>query len=325
MSEREAEHYERRADGAAACRLCPHLCLVGSGESGRCDVRQNLGGVLYATNYQEVGRLEVEPIERLPLYHFRPGQRALSIGSLGDSFPVELSPGPRATPPADAPRWATAREVLDIAHSHRANAIACIGGEPFMWFEQWREIATAARAEGFASIAFTNAFSLPAPVAEVAPLLDAVNVSVLGASDLYRRRAKVDAAPVFETVRAFAMAGIHIELTLVALAGETDRPGFVEEVTALAAGFGSPPLHIASPIHSETAANVKDMVRLADALRARLPYAYLSTVYASEPERTICRTCKAPLVERTSSTTQIAGLSAHGACVRCGDANSFRL
>lgn len=44
----EARLWKSLKDGAVQCRLCSHYCVVRPGERGKCGVRANEDGVLYA-------------------------------------------------------------------------------------------------------------------------------------------------------------------------------------------------------------------------------------------------------------------------------------
>lgn len=279
MSEVQAVLWSPAPGRVAACRLCPHRCDVAPGGLGRCRVRQNLGGVLYATNYEEYARLELRPIEEVPFARFRPGSRFLAIGAFGDSFPPELAAPAATAGRSGESRWGPAHEAIDIAVAKGAAGLACAGGEPFMWLEQWGELAAAARAEGLLNAAVTNGFALPEAVAEVAPLLDAVNLSFLGTDEAYRRRAGTGRAPVLETARALRDRGVHIEMTYLVLAGPDEPESAFDEVARVARDLGAAALHVASPLHLHTAATVRAVTRGADLLRERFEPIVVSGVY----------------------------------------------
>lgn len=290
---------------------------------GRCGVRENLAGILYATNHEEIAHLEVETIERVPLFHYRPGAKVLALGSLGESFPAELAPPSRPSGVTHDTRYATAAEAVDIALSRKVDAIAYAGGEPFMWLEQWVEIGAAARTAGLRNVAITNGYALPEAVADVTPLLDAVNVALLGSAAAYRKRG-LEVDPVLETARSLHSAGIHIELTFTVVADLSDTVDDAREVAAIARSLGEPPLHLASPLHPDTAAPVKTMLRLNDALAAMLPYVHISNVYGSTPN-TLCRACGATLIDRRGPRHVASGLTPAGTCARCGAPAPIRL
>ena len=78
---KEARFWEASAQGKVHCRLCPHQCRIAPGAGGRCNVRHNRDGVLYASNYGVISGLALDPMEKKPLYHFYPGRLVLSVGS----------------------------------------------------------------------------------------------------------------------------------------------------------------------------------------------------------------------------------------------------
>ena len=80
---REALFYEKLDDGSVRCRLCPNLCVVKEGSSGRCMVRKNESGKLLTHSYGNTVPAAIDPIEKKPLYHFMPGSPILSIGPNG--------------------------------------------------------------------------------------------------------------------------------------------------------------------------------------------------------------------------------------------------
>ncbi|HHU79348.1 MAG TPA: AmmeMemoRadiSam system radical SAM enzyme, partial [Clostridiales bacterium] len=57
------------------CLLCPHNCLIAEGKSGICSVRVNKEGVLKTINYGEIASLSLDPVEKKPFYHYKPGKK----------------------------------------------------------------------------------------------------------------------------------------------------------------------------------------------------------------------------------------------------------
>ncbi|MCK9335783.1 MAG: AmmeMemoRadiSam system radical SAM enzyme, partial [Candidatus Cloacimonetes bacterium] len=77
---REAMYYQKLGSKTLRCELCPHFCEILDSEKGLCNSRQNESGLLYATNYGQTVALALDPIEKKPLYHYRPGSKILSLG-----------------------------------------------------------------------------------------------------------------------------------------------------------------------------------------------------------------------------------------------------
>ena len=56
------------------CYLCPHHCSISDMRRGICGVRENRDGKLYAMSYGKISSANLDPIEKKPLFHFRPGR-----------------------------------------------------------------------------------------------------------------------------------------------------------------------------------------------------------------------------------------------------------
>ena len=65
--------WEPLAEQEVQCRLCGFRCRIKAGKKGHCVVRENRDGVLYSLNYSAVCSVNVDPIEKKPLFHFYPG------------------------------------------------------------------------------------------------------------------------------------------------------------------------------------------------------------------------------------------------------------
>src|SRR5471030_3151539 len=59
------------------------IIVIGEEKFGLCRVRTLKSNVPVAINYGEVTSMGVDPIEKKPLYHFKPSKDILSIGSFG--------------------------------------------------------------------------------------------------------------------------------------------------------------------------------------------------------------------------------------------------
>ena len=81
-----AMFYEKENENNVRCYLCPHNCRIKPGKVGVCRVRENRDGQLYTLNYGKVTSIALDPIEKKPLYRYKPGSYILSIGTYGCNF-----------------------------------------------------------------------------------------------------------------------------------------------------------------------------------------------------------------------------------------------
>ncbi|RPI03141.1 MAG: radical SAM protein, partial [Calditrichaeota bacterium] len=79
----EARYYKKLSQRKIQCELCPRQCVIDDLERGFCGVRENHGGTYYSLVYGKACAVHVDPIEKKPLFHFMPGERALSIATVG--------------------------------------------------------------------------------------------------------------------------------------------------------------------------------------------------------------------------------------------------
>jgi pyruvate formate lyase activating enzyme len=80
---KESQFYETTQSGRIKCTLCPRFCQLKPGQKGFCYIRQNIDGKLYSLAYGKPYAVNVDPIEKKPLFHFLPGSKIISIGTAG--------------------------------------------------------------------------------------------------------------------------------------------------------------------------------------------------------------------------------------------------
>jgi pyruvate formate lyase activating enzyme len=82
-SGKEAELYRRLPSGKVQCTACARLCQIGEGQVGLCGIRGVVGGKLYLLVYGKVMAGHIDPIEKKPVVHYRPGSKIFSLATSG--------------------------------------------------------------------------------------------------------------------------------------------------------------------------------------------------------------------------------------------------
>jgi len=75
------------------CTACARYCKIGEGQVGLCGIRGVHEGKLWLYVYGRVITGHVDPIEKKPVSHYRPGSKIFSIG------PNRQGRGPTGTRP----------------------------------------------------------------------------------------------------------------------------------------------------------------------------------------------------------------------------------
>ncbi len=296
---KEALFYEKKDNNNVRCRLCPQLCLVEPGESGNCFIRKNIDGKLYAMEYGRVSSAHLDPIEKKPLYHFHPGSTILSIGGLGcnlgcpwcqnwniaqpkDSFPgvsVEdvIDQSTQPLPP---------EQVVEIAKRYipsRNIGVAYTYNEPFTSYEYAKDTAILVKKAGMYNVMVTNGYVLEAPLRELLPYIDAMNIDIKGFSEPFYRKLGGHLRPVLKTAE-LAKKSCHIEITNLIIPGLNDsREDFEGLVDWVANSLGKDtPLHFSRYFPSYRVATEPtpvETLHLAEEIaKEKLDYVYLGNV-----------------------------------------------
>jgi pyruvate formate lyase activating enzyme len=229
----------------------------------------------------------------------------------------------RQAPLRQAPVESVGIEDL-VRAARRGNSIgiAYTYNEPFIQFEFVLECAKAFRAAGMKNVLVTNGYVSPAPLAELLPFVDAMNIDLKSMDPaFYRKICGGDLDPVLATIRAAAKA-THVEITTLLYTGHNDAEEQVRKIIDFIAEVDRElPLHISRyfPAHRATAPPTPPD-RLASAYRIareRLPYTYVGNMRLPGTEDTVCPGCGATVIRREGYRIDARGLSGDR-CAACG-------
>jgi len=78
-----AELWRPTESGRVVCTACARYCKIGEGQVGLCGIRGVHEGKLWLYTYGKVITGHVDPIEKKPVSHYRPGSKIFSIATTG--------------------------------------------------------------------------------------------------------------------------------------------------------------------------------------------------------------------------------------------------
>lgn len=317
----EARYWEK-LQGNVHCYLCPHQCIIPSGKAGRCGVRRNSNGTLYAGNYGVISGIALDPVEKKPLYHFNPGSYILSVGSLGCNLVCGFCQNWASVSGQAPSQEITARQLADLAVSVRSRGscgVAFTYTEPLMWYEFVQDASKLLKQREEGTVLVSNGFIEAEPWRELLQTIDAVNIDLKAFSNgFYREHCGGRLLPVQEAI-ASAVGKCHLEITTLLVEGHNTHPSEIRELSAFLADLDPDiPLHLSRyyPAHKWTQAPTDpDLVRrLAEVARERLNYVYTGNLPDSWQEKTLCPQCGHVLVQRGQEPKLDV---AEGHCPRC--------
>ncbi len=239
----EALYYEQLSESKVKCRLCPHGCVISPGRAGICNVRKNTGGKLIAVAFGRVSSVNLDPIEKKPLYYFHPGSMILSLGSLGCNLSCPFCQNYQIAKPLEyfagkdieeiihlVTDSISPKEAVEMAKNYGSSGnigLAFTYNEPFIWFEYVLETAKLAKEEGLKNVLVTNGFVEEKPLLELLPYIDALNIDLKGPDDSVYKKLGGRAEPVKRTIKLAAKQA-HVELTNLIVTGLNDKKGQIE-------------------------------------------------------------------------------------------------
>lgn len=277
---------------------------------------------MVATNYGEVVSLNIDPIEKKPLYHFHPGSTILSVGPNGCNLSCKNCQNWTISQRKQTTSHISPEQLVDLAIDRRSPGIAYTYSEPFIWFEYLYDAAEAAHKRGVYNVCVTNGYINPEPLQELLPYIDAVNVDVKSIRpEFYRRVCKGNLDVVKATVEACFEAGIHVEVTNLLITGLNDSEHDVRELVQWLADFSkSIPFHISRyfPAHEMDIEStpLDSLSRAFKIARENLDFVYVGNAHIAGSSDTICPNCGNTLIQRSGYATKVTGLKGNE-CSKC--------
>lgn len=323
----EARYYEKLDEDRVWCHLCPQNCKIAPGRQGFCRGRQNIKGVLYTLNYGKITSWGVDPIEKKPLYHYYPGANIFSVGTFGCNFRCGFCQNWEIAHGDPAFRQVTPEELVAIAMEARERGgsigIAYTYSEPLIWYEFVYDTAARARDKGLKNVLVTNGYIQREPLAELLPLIDAMNIDVKGFTEgYYREICSGRLEPVLRTVE-MAKEFCHVEITNLLVEGKNDGEKEIASLVDWVASLDtSIPLHFSRYFPNykfdQPPTSLEVLLRARDIARRRLKYVYIGNAWELDANDTFCPQCGHLLIERSGYGVEIKGL-AGGRCRKCGE------
>jgi pyruvate formate lyase activating enzyme len=213
---REAMHYQRLDDGRVNCQICFRQCVVSDGQLGFCANRKNVKGTFYSLIHGRPCALQVDPIEKEPVFHMLPGHTIFCVGTASCNSRCKFCQNWEMS---QRTMWETVNyrvtpaEVIEHAESWGCTAVSFTYNEPTVFYEYMYDIACLAREHDLRVVCHTNGTMLAAPMTQLLEQLDAITVDLKGFSKgFYHRVCTLELEPVLASLQRIASSGVHLEI-----------------------------------------------------------------------------------------------------------------
>jgi pyruvate formate lyase activating enzyme len=324
-----ARFWKQLANNRVQCCLCPRGCVVAPNERGACGARENRGGTYCTMVYGKVCTQRIDPIEKDPLHHVRPGTRTLGLATASCNLTCKFCINWEMAQfrPEDRPyTYLTPAQVVAQAQRAQCGGIAYTYTEPVNFIEYALDVAAAARPAGLLNVCHTAAYVQPEPLRALCAAMDAINVDLKGFTDsFYQEVCGGHLQPVLDALKLIRRQGTWLEITYLVLPTLNDKPDQIRAMCEWIKRELGPdtPIHFTrfTPAYrlknlpATSAKTLEDMRKVA--FQAGLRYTYIGNLPGHAGESTYCPNCNGRLVWRVAY--QVRGVNVRqGRCPGCG-------
>lgn len=209
-------NYFTQKNDKTICLICAHHCKLKNGASGICGIRKNIDGEIKNSAYGYVASLNLDPIEKKPLYHFLQNSKTLSIGTVGCNFRCTFCQNHSIsqTSSIDDSKYFTPDEIVNLALKLNAKSISYTYNEPIIFYDYAKDIGTIVKKRGLKNIFVTNGFASNDVLKDAPSWVDAANIDLKSFDkSYYKSELKGNLDVVLECIKTWKENGIWIELT----------------------------------------------------------------------------------------------------------------
>lgn len=320
--------------GKILCQACSQSCKLEEGEYGICGVRRVEDGELRLLVYGIAAAVNVDPVEKKPMFHFLPKSRAFSVGTVGCNLSCkfcqnyDISQYPKEHNHKITGHELPPERIVDMAIENSCDSIAYTYNEPIVFFEYTYDTAKIAHEKGLKNIYVTSGFETRKAIDLLAPYIDGMNIDIKSFSEeFYKETCGARLKPVLDAVTYAHEKGIWVEITTLLIPGKNDSN---EEIRSIAKFIAN--LDVFMPWHLSAfhpTYKMLDVPRTPESTLLRaykigqeegLKYVYVGNVDNEDYESTYCPRCKKRVIDRSGNIGQfvVNELDANGTCPHCG-------
>jgi len=214
---KEAMYYSQQKNKVVQCHICPRSCIIQDNQYGFCKSRKNKNGKLFSMVYNAPCSVNIDPIEKKPLFHFLPSSKVYSVGTTGCNLKCKFCQNweiSQAMPEDVHLLDISPEKIVEETLANNCKSIAYTYTEPTIFYEYVLDAAKLAKKKGLRNVCVTNGFINQEPLKELYKYIDAANIDLKSFSDkFYREQTGAWIQPVLDTIKTLHKMNVWIEIT----------------------------------------------------------------------------------------------------------------
>jgi pyruvate formate lyase activating enzyme len=325
---KEAMFYQR-VDNGVKCGLCPRRCFLPEGFRGKCRVRINRRDTLYTMVYGRPASMNLDPIEKKPVFHLKPGSTAFSIATYGCNLRCAFCQNwqlSQSNPEAKEISVMTPGQIVEQALYYKSGSIAYTYSEPTVFYEYVYDTARLAKEKGLYNVYISAGYIEKEPLEALLPYLDVVKIDLKGFNDnFYKRIVDCRLSDILNTLKILKKHDKLVEIVNLVVPGLNDNMDEIRKMCGWIKremGADTPlfftrfmPQYLLTNL---PATPVETLERAHDIAKEEgLNYVYVGNVPGHKYENTFCPRCGRVVVGRYGYTVTENDITG-GKCRFCG-------
>ena len=306
------------------CLLCNHYCKLKQQQTGLCGVNKNVGEKIECLVYGYISALNIDPIEKKPLYHFLPDSKSLSLGTVGCNFKCSFCQnwGISQEHHINKNQYLTPQQVVKLAVDNHCQSISYTYNEPTIFYPYAKDIALEAKKYNLKNVYVSNGFESSEVIADMDGIIDAINVDLKCFDEKYYKKLGGRLNVVLDNLKTLVKSNIWLEITTLIVPTKNDSKEEIKKIaTFIKEELGENiPWHI-SAFHPDF--KEKDLpntsyetLKMAYEIGKSVGLNYIYIGNIGFDNHTRCKKCKETIIERQYFNTLKNGLE-NGCCSKC--------
>ncbi|MDO5851067.1 MAG: AmmeMemoRadiSam system radical SAM enzyme [Methanobacteriaceae archaeon] len=308
------------------CNICSRGCNLNKGSFCGKYKLNNDGEIESTTKDILVSGISVDPIEKKPLYNYKPGTNTLSLGSTNCNFECIHCQNHEIAQPDTSISLTkiTIEEIITACKNNNCESIAWTYNEPTLLLPQAIETAKQAQIHDLKTIFVTNGYQTISSIDKMKGYVDAVNIDIKSMSNkFYKNICKARLKPVLQATEEFVKSDIHTEITNLLIPGYNDKPKNIRKLAQFIHSLSKDiPLHLTRfyPNYKLLDAPITPIETLNQAYdickEEGLKYVYLGNI-KSDKINTYCPNCNSLVIYRQDGIKLFYDKK-ENICLNCG-------
>jgi pyruvate formate lyase activating enzyme len=322
------QYFRYKNEQTITCLLCKHYCDLKESKTGICGVNINQEGKLKNLTYAHPSALNLDPIEKKPLYHFLPSTISLSLGTVGCNFrcPFCQNHSISQTSTINKKYTLPPASIVELALKHNAKSISYTYNEPIIWYPYAKDIGVLVKRYGLKNVFVTSGYESDEVIEDMKGWVDGANIDLKSfSSSYYKKVLKASLDGVLDSIKKLS-SFLHVEVTTLVIPGVNDsKEELYDMASFLYDEVGSDTIWHLSAFHPDFKMNDTPRTPIETLSMAKeiakdvgLEYVYIGNV--KNDNSTYCSRCNELLIKRDYYSSTVLNLDTNkSTCKTCGE------